>query len=407
MRLVRIPIASTLLLAMLASACGPSTREQTEERVAAVERALAADDLELAQAELDEALRLRADQVPSELQSLVATRIEASEAFALGEQQFAAKDYLAAIAAFERASELDATLASRLSGRTADSERAFVDDNLSKIEELLAASDAVGAYEVFAETRAVFPENSKIDAVAPLIAGAYLPQLAVELDSQLLSESPEAARDQIVDTLFTLKVPSDIGDELRLRAEQAVTDAIEARRVAAQAERERVAAEQRAAREAEEQERRAVFDRITCVRDDLERIRRCYDRATYTRTPVNRIYLWTYEEDNGSPRLQLGLQTTGSNWIFWERARVYVGNSTYDINAGYFNIRRDNSGRGTWETFSRRTTSSDLAMFQDIARSSEAFVRFINDDNMYREHKLSRAQISAIGNMLAYWNEVS
>lgn len=396
---------STLVAAILVTACGPSSAEQASDRLRAAWEAVDRLDATRAEAELRAAEELSSRTVDPVREALE-RRIQAVRTWNAAEAELSAGAYLAAIEQFTLAGANDTYFADGAPARIRAAENAYVNRALAQIVVELDAESTNAAFEELRDAIAAFPENVELLAVRAEVAEAYLPIVAQELEPAIQSEQPENARAALAAVLAVLGTDAPGAEELSARVENAVARAAETRRIAQQKERERIAAEQRAAQEAAERERRAVFERIGCTRDDREKVSRCYDRATLTRTPTNRLYFWTFEADGQKPRLQLGLQTTASRWIFFERARVYVGDRTYDIDAGYFNVNRNNSGRSTWETFSRRANSRDIEMMYDIANASEVYVRFINSDRQYREHRLTAAQIRAVSNMAAYWNEV-
>lgn len=391
--------------AVLVTGCGPSSAEQASDRLAAAWEAADQLDATRAEAELRAADELSSRTVDPVREALE-RRIGAVRIWNAAEAGLNAGEYLAAIEQFARSAASDNHFAGQAPARIRAAEDAYVERALTQIGIGLDAESPTDAFEELRDAIAVFPDNVELLAVRARVAEANLPIVAEELGPAIQGEQPENARDPLTAVLAVLGADAPGAEELNARVEDAVAKAVETRRIAQQKERDRIAAEQRAAQEAAERARRAVFERIGCNRDDRERISRCYDRVTLTRTPTNRLYFWTFQADGQQPRLQLGLQTTGSRWIFFERARVYVDGRTYDIDAGYFNVNRDNSGRSTWETYSRRATSRDLEMMNDIANASEVYVRFINRDRQYREHRLTTAQITAVRNMAAYWKEV-
>lgn len=398
--LISLAVAATFI-----AGCGPSSAEQATERLAEAWEAAERLDAARAAAELQAAEELSPRTVEPVREALT-IRIESVRTWNAAEAKLSAGSYLEAIEQFTLAAASDDQFADRAPARIRAAEDAYVKRALGQIVAGLENDAPADAFEALREALVTFPENSQLKESRDAVAEVYLPIVAEEIEPQVQGDQPETARERLTAVIAVLGDDAPGAEELSSRVNDAVAKAVEARRVAERKERERVAAEQRAAQEAAERERRAVFDRIGCIRDDRERISRCYDSATITRTPTNRLYFWTYEAEGQRPRLQLGLQTTGSRWIFFERARVYVDDRTYDINAGYFNVNRNNSARSTWETYSRGATSSDLAMMIDIANASEVYVRFINSDRQYREHRLTAAQVRAVKNMAAYWGEV-
>jgi len=399
----RTAVVTTLMLVM--AACGPSAADQATERIAAAWEATDRLDANRAEAELRAANELSASTVDP-IRTALTARITAVNLWNGAEADLQSGLHLVAIAGFTAAANTDSHFTSRSIERIRAAEHAYLTDAIQVITKELEAGDGEAAFEVLKAASEVFPTNTMLTPARLAVAEAYLPGLASTLDERIASDRPENAQVLLKEVLQVLGDDAPGATELTSAVDTAVAKAVEARRIAQRKEQERIAAELRAATEAAERERRAIFDRIGCNRDERERISRCYDRNTMTRTPTNRLYFWTFEADGQQPRLQMGLQTTSSRWIFFERARVYVDSQTYDINAGYFNVNRDNSGRSTWETFSRRATQQDLKMMYEIANANEVYVRFINSDRQYREHKLTAAQIRAVANMAAYWGEI-
>lgn len=400
-----------IAVAIVISACGPSeaehAAEQAADRLDAAWQATQELDLARAKSEFEAAEALSPETVANSLLGLEA-RMAALEAWDAAEANFLAGRYLEAIAGYEEAAETSTFLARQAQEKIRASEAGFVDRTLSEIASGIARQAEQGyaeAFEALAAGLSEFPESEAILAARSDVAEVYFPSLVAQVEALLEQDEPEEAQTVLNDALDVLGPTAPDADQLITQVSDAVNEAAEARRIAAQQERERAAEEQRLAREAAQREREQIFARIRCDRDDLEQIYYCYDRETYSRLTTNRLYLFTFQRDGQRPSLLLGIETRGSNWIFWETARIYVDGRTFTIDAGYFNVNRDNSSRETWEYYIRAASSSDLAMAAAIADADEVYIRYINSDNVYREYRMSAAQIRAVGNVLAYWNE--
>lgn len=396
-------MGTVLAVAILAAACGPSAADRAAERLESAWAATERLDPNLAQAELDAALEI-SERMTEPVRPALEARIAAVRLWNDGQTALVRSDYLAAIDAFSAAASTDSYFQTRAVSETRAAEQSYVALFTASIPALLEDGDAAAAYAELTAVHDAFPDNPALPALRGAVAEAYLPLLDEGLAEVVAGDRPQDARQRLRAVLEVVGSDGPEAIDLAERTEEAVAAAEEARRVAAAEEAQRRAEAARLAAEERQREVDAIFSRIGCVGDDLERTKRCYDRASYSRTPSNRLYFYTSEADGRDPTLQVRLQTLGSRWLFWEWARIYVGSQTFDIDPPWRDLVRDNSARSTWESYARRVNDQDLRMMRAIASEGEATVRFVNKEGIYREHKLTAAQIRAVRNMAAYWD---
>lgn len=398
-------LSVVLAVAVVASACGPSASDRASERLDAAWSATERLDPSLAEAELRAAIEI-SEPTAEPVRSALEARIAAVRFWNEAQTALVASDYLAAIEAFTSAATMDDYFRTRAVRESQSAEQAYVQRATGAIEAALDAGDVDAAFAELSVVHGVFPENPALAPVRQFVAAAFLPILAEEVEPVIVGDRPEEARERLSGVVSVLGAESEEAQALKARIDEAVAKVEAARRAAAAEEQRRRAEAARLAAEEARKARDAVFARIGCVRDELERRERCYDNATYSRTASNRLYFYTTQIDGQKPTLTVRLQTRGRRWIFWEWARVYVGDQTFDIDPPWRDLVRDNGGGDTWESYARRANAQDLRMMMAIADRGEAFVRFVNKDGIYREHKLTAAQIRGVQNMAAYWKEV-
>ncbi len=393
------------LVAVSLAGCGPSAVDRAAERLEAAWSATERFDPNVAEAELRAALEISERSVAPVKDALEA-RIAAVRLWNDAQAALVSSDYLAAIAKFEAAAVADTYFQTRALTEAQSAERSYVSESIAKITNLLLSENVEDAFAELSTVHELFPQNTRLDAAREAVSESILPRLSEAFTIILSGDRPEDAREQLDATLAVLKSESLEAQALKARVDEAIEKAEAARALAA---KEELRLKQEAAKKAADEarrEREAMFAKIGCVRDDLERRGRCYDKATYSRTPSNRLYFYTVEVDGQKPVLQVRLQTRGRRWIFWEWARVYVGDQTFDIDPPWRDLVRDNGGGDTWESYARRANTQDLQMMAAIANRGEASIRFVNKDGLYREHKLTAAQVRAVQHMSAYWKEV-
>ena len=181
------------------------------------------------------------------------------------------------------------------------------------------------------------------------------------------------------------------------------TRKVEERLAAKKKEREDAAAA-RKAQVPDAAGRQKILATLKASKDDFQ-------KATFyqhPRTPVlgSQVYLYIAESDDHYT-LRLVATYEGEDWIFWDKLLFKVGEQVITLDAGRFNVKRDNSSGKVWETVDLPViagtvgheklnfTETTALVFAALAKAEAASMRFQGEhvsDRQIPKAELARFQ---------------
>lgn len=250
------------------------------------------------------------------------------------------------------------------------------------LEMLLDENEVEQAIDYLIQIRDLtFLESEALIEVSEKAAGAF--EKSVLSDSKSMTKAKEysKAKSAVEAALIKLSDSQALKDELarikELIAEKAKADA-----------------------KAVEEAKKKAIKAMTVKEDSFEGIKWYYDRGTYSSYAGNRFMLYMGQRGSRAPWLRLQMMMYDSDWHFFTHIKIDVDGKQYSYNPGYFGVDRDNGGFNVWEWYDHSVDKWDITMLQAIAKSKSTRIRYINDDNFYRERTVSSAQKKAIANVL-------
>lgn len=236
-----------------------------------------------------------------------------------------------------------------------------------------------------AEARQYSDRQSLFESLCVELEQQAVAEVFRQADSFLRSGEPQEAVSILAK--WTSVLPSD--EDLDALFEQAKYELDEQKRQA-----------KLAAAKAEQDRKDAAVASMTKVSDDFYDDKfYWYDRATYSRYVDDRFRIFYVTRPGYVTTLYLNVMYYGSSWVFWDEFRLNIDGRIVSRQYSYFDITRDNSGRGVWEHITVRVDREDYRMLESIARAESVKVRFRGDD-YYSDYSLSKAEIRAISNVL-------
>jgi hypothetical protein len=410
MRFLSALISISLMVTL--SGC-VSAEDRFAEAVQKVQASIESDDLDLAKAQLTDALAILPEsEEGAELSARIETLIDSKESFEKAEAAAEQSDFKGAVENLNLVSDLDRARETDKdnllsSVTTAWNEALLTELKQSagpatpKLQAVDEASDLIKitnevwvAYEklvvdvstnfaqagdfkaqfefLAARTPNEFP-TSKIAELQAQSQGNY--ENAVKSQVNKLFDSNKLEQSQNVITAALLVIPSSEVFQ-NLQAQQKKKEKAE-----------------------EERQRKAALAAMFVKSDSFEGINWYYDRATYNRYVADDFYLYIGKKKSGEPWLRFKAMYYDDDWIFFDEIRVNVDGEVFTITADYFDVERDNSGGNVWEWLDISPGSYELNMINSIIGSKSTTVRF-KGDQYHSDMTLSAATKRGLKNVL-------
>jgi hypothetical protein len=189
-------------------------------------------------------------------------------------------------------------------------------------------------------------------------------------------------------------------DRIRAAAEPRITEREERSR------REREAAAERDRRERELAERRAREERERALaaarreRDDMRGITWYAHRSSpeylNSRSDVH-MYIGRTDAGHVNPRFRI--QYKADDWLFIRSYLIKADDRTFTVEAGSFDVERDNGYGGIWEWYDIPATAREFEILRAIANSKISVIRH-QGQQYYRDRTVTDREKQAIREML-------
>jgi hypothetical protein len=118
--------------------------------------------------------------------------------------------------------------------------------------------------------------------------------------------------------------------------------------------------------------------------DEVQEITWLSDKASPVYANRNSFYLYFAQDKDGAVNnLRLNIQYTGDDWVFIDHYIIKTDDKTFNITAGYDEVKRDNNGDGVWEYYDVPLTMETLDIAKAIASSKKTIIRSQGDQHSF------------------------
>lgn len=410
MRFLSVLISATLLVTL--SGC-VSAEDRFSEAVQKVQASIEADDLELAKAQLTDALEILPEsEEGAKLEERIDSLIESKNSFEAAEAAAEESNFESAMQNLAKVSDLDSAREksrNELESTVTSAWNELLLRDLSAEEgaatpKLQAVEAASGLMKVSVTTWDAYEElvMSVSDDFAK--AGDYKAQFEFlsarsPANFPTTSISDQLARSQVsYEEAVKTKVNKLFGSNDLDNSQKAITAALLV--IPTSKVFQNLQSQQKKKEKAEESRlKKAALAAMSVKFDSFEGISWYNDRATVTSYASNRFKLYIGKRKTGAPWLIFEAMYFGDDWVFFDEIKANVDGEIFTLNFDYFDVERDNSGGSVWEWIAKTPSAYELEMIRAIIDSENTTIRFIGDQNS-ADRTLSAATKRGLKNVL-------
>lgn len=410
MRFVSVVLSATLLVCLTGCV---SAEDRFSEAVQKVQASIRADDLELAKAQLIDALRILPEsEEGAELEERIDSLIDSKNSFEAAEVAAAESDFESAIQNLAKVSDLDSAreksrneLTSTVTSewnelllKQLSSEQGTETPKLLAVE---AASALIKlnpptweAYELLVTSVSEsFAESGDYKSQFEFLSARTPTNLPTSFISDQLARAQVGYEEAVKTEVNKLLGSNDLDNSQKtITAALLVIPTSKVFQNLESQQKEKVKAE-------ETRLRTAALAAMSVDVDSFEGISWYNDRATVTSYASNRFKLYIGKRETEPPFLIFEVMYFGDDWVFFDEIKANVDGDIFTLNFDYFDVARDNSGGNVWEWIAKSPGIYELDMINAIIASENTTIRFIGDQST-SDRTLSAATKRGLKNVL-------